>query len=63
MIRYDWIWRPGPKALREIVGLYRAAGWWEPSDTPQRICRMVMGSHCFLVARSRGSLVGINPPN
>ena len=59
MIRYEWVWRPGAKALKEIAGLYRAAGWWEPADTPQRICRMVMGSHCFLVARSGVRLVGM----
>ena len=59
MIRYEWVWRPGAKALREIAGLYKAAGWWDSGDTPQRICRMVTGSHCFLAARSGGRLVGM----
>ena len=59
MIRYEWVWRPSAKTLKEIAGLYQAAGWWEPGDTPQRICRMVMGSHCFLVARSGGRLKGM----
>ena len=59
VIRYEWVWRPGAKALKEISGLYRAAGWWEPGDTPQRICRMVMGSHCFLVARENRRAVGM----
>ena len=59
MIRYEWVWRPSTKTLREIAGLYKAAGWWEPGDTPQRICRMVMGSHCFLAARSGQRLVGM----
>ncbi|MCX5796899.1 MAG: GNAT family N-acetyltransferase [Elusimicrobia bacterium] len=59
MIRYEWVWRPSAKALKEIAGLYKAAGWWEPTDTPQRICGMVMGSHCFLAARSGGRLVGM----
>ena len=59
MIRYEWVWRPAPKTLAGIAGLYKAAGWWERTDTPQRLVRMVMGSHCFLVARSGGRLVGM----
>ncbi|MBI5241363.1 MAG: GNAT family N-acetyltransferase [Elusimicrobia bacterium] len=59
MIRYEWVWRPDAAALKGIAGLYKAAGWWEPGDTPQRVCRMVMGSHCFLVARSGRRLVGM----
>ena len=58
-IRYEWVRRPGPKALKEIAGLYKAAGWWAPEDTPARICRMVMGSHCFLVACCSGRLIGM----
>jgi len=42
MIRYEWVWRPAPKTLAGIAGLYKA-----------------MGSHCFLVARSGGRLVGM----
>jgi spermidine synthase len=59
MIRYEWVWRPSPPTLAGIAGLYKAAGWWERTDTPQRLCRMVMGSHCFLAARSGGRLVGM----
>ena len=59
MIRYEWVWRPAPKTLAGIAGLYKAAGWWEGADTPHRLIRMVMGSHCFLVARSGGRLVGM----
>jgi spermidine synthase len=57
--RYEWVWRPNAKLLNEIAGLYKAAGWWESGDTPQRICRMVMGSHCFLVARSGADMAGM----
>jgi spermidine synthase len=59
VIRYQWVRRPGARALQAIAGLYRAAGWWEPGDTPQRIRRMVTGSHCFLVASSGGRLRGM----
>ena len=58
-IEYEWVWKPGAKELREIAGLYRAAGWLEPGDTPQRLCRMVMGSHCFLLARAGRRAVGM----
>ncbi len=59
MIRYEWVWRPDAGTLKGISALYKAAGWWEKTDTPQRICRMVMGSHCFLAARSGSRLVGM----
>lgn len=59
MIRYEWVWRPNARLLKEIAGLYKAAGWWDGGDTPARICGMVMGSHCFLVARCGAKLVGM----
>jgi len=59
VIRYEWVWRPSAQVLKEVAGLYKAAGWWEPGDTPQRICRMVMNSHCFLLAREGGRAVGM----
>lgn len=58
-LRYEWVWRPSARLLREIAGLYRAAGWLEPGDTRQRLCRMVMGSHGFLLARMGGRAVGM----
>ena len=58
-LRYRWVRRPGRKMLRDILGLYRAAGWWEPGDTPERIGRMAAKSHCFLVAQDRGALVAM----
>ena len=59
MIRYAWVVRPGPRVLREIAGLYRAAGWWEDRDDLARIRGMVAGSHCFLAAWEGATAVGM----
>ena len=59
MIRYGWVKRPGARLLSEICGLYQAAGWWESGDSQGRIRRMVMGSHCFLIAREDRRVVGM----
>ena len=58
-MRYRWVRRPSLAILREISGLYRAAGWWDEADTPAKIRRMIQGSHCFLVARADGKAVGM----
>jgi len=34
----------------EIVGLYRAGGWWGPSDRPSQIREIISGSFVFAVA-------------
>ena len=59
MIRYAWVVRPKPSVLREIAGLYQAAGWWEKRDNLARIRGMVAGSHCFLAAWEGAAAVGM----
>lgn len=58
-VRFVWLRRPGVRGLREVLGLYCAAGWREPGDGPARIGRMIEGSHCFLAARAGGRLVAM----
>jgi spermidine synthase len=45
--------------LRELVELYRAAGWWDRGDTPRLVAGLAAGSHCFLVARAGGRAVAM----
>lgn len=45
--------------LKRIITLYRAQGWWRPSDTPRGLARLIKGSHCFLLAQRDGRLVGM----
>ena len=47
-------------ALRQIVGLYRAAGWWwEEGDHLDFAIRLLRGSFCFYVAELDRKIVGI----
>jgi ribosomal protein S18 acetylase RimI-like enzyme len=47
--------------VEAIVALYEAGGWWQESEQWRAIIpRMITGSFCFMVARSRdGRLVGM----
>jgi len=51
---------PDDKALRQITGLYRAAGWWwEEGEHLEFAARLIKGSFCFYVAESKRDIVGI----
>jgi aralkylamine N-acetyltransferase len=52
---------PTEKQIREIMGLYRAEGWWQAEDdgSPQLIARLIAGSHCFTVALAGNDVVGM----
>jgi ribosomal protein S18 acetylase RimI-like enzyme len=47
--------------LEEIVGLYKAAGWWQESPEARAVIPpMIRGSLCFMVARSlEGRIIGM----
>lgn len=51
--------KPDPATLKGIITLYRAHGWWKPSDTPSLLKRIIKGSHCFAVAELGGRVIGI----
>jgi ribosomal protein S18 acetylase RimI-like enzyme len=47
--------------IEEIVGLYKAAGWWQESPEARAVIpAMIRGSFCFMVARSLdGRIIGM----
>jgi len=58
---YAFLIQPTPSQIRQIIALYRLAGWWgdcEPDD-PEQVARIVSGSHCFLVVMREGEIVGM----
>lgn len=59
MTRYAFVKRPSPALVRELVVLYKAAGWWKAGDTPALLRRIVAGSHCCLLAFEEGRVVGM----
>lgn len=60
MIHFDFLETPDDKDLGQMIRLYRGAGWWgDGADDPAPVRRLVAGSHCVVVARWEGRMVGM----
>lgn len=60
MPAFRFLEAPTVEQLRQVIALYREAGWWgEAPDDPPRVGRMVAGSHCFAVADEQDRIVGM----
>jgi spermidine synthase len=60
MITFDFLDATDDSDLRQMIRLYRAAGWWgEGPDDPALVKRIVAGSHCVAVARHQGRIVAM----
>jgi len=51
--------RPSGLIIEQITALYRSQGWWNGSDNPDLVLRIIQGSHCFMVARHGQEIVGM----
>lgn len=60
-IHVDFISNPTPEQLREIVVLYRQAGWWPDEEAVDyaKLARLVTQSHCFAAAMAGEQLIGM----
>ena len=58
---YRFLKRPGKVQAEQIIGLYRAEGWWDDGGRAQgrTLSKIVSGSHCFVVAVDGGEIVGM----
>lgn len=56
-----FVQEPNEEQIRQIMELYRAQGWWLPSDDgrEQLISRLIAGSHCFVIATDQKNIVGM----
>ena len=59
LIRVKFIKKPDPAALKGIITIYRAHGWWKPSDKPSLLKKIINGSHCFAIAERGERVIGI----
>lgn len=60
MIEFAFIETPTQIEIARLTGLYRLAGWWtDEADNPPLVAGIVSGSHCFLVARRAGTIIGM----
>ncbi len=60
MIRYTFLSRPGGAHIPGLLSLYRQEGWWSnDQDDPALLEKIVLGSHCFLVAETNETIIGM----
>ena len=59
LIRVKLVKKPDPAALKGIITIYRAHGWWKPSEKTALLKKIIKGSHCFAVAEREGRIIGI----
>jgi aralkylamine N-acetyltransferase len=60
MINFFFLTTPTRDQIAQILSLYESAGWWKPGpDAPDEAFRIVGGSHCFLAAESKGTIIGM----
>jgi len=60
MYRYSFIEHPAADEIAQITDLYRGENWWkQEGDNPEMVRLIVTGSHCFLVARQKGRIIGM----
>ena len=60
MIDYTLLEAPTRDEIACLTELYRQAGWWtEEADNPSLVAGIIKGSHCFLVARTKDTIIGM----
>ncbi len=60
MITIEFLNHPTPEEADRILSIYHRQEWLSPTiDDPQRIIRVVDGSHCYVTARDKGTIIGI----
>lgn len=60
MTNFLFLTTPTRDQIYQILSLYESTGWWKPGpDAADEAFRLVAGSHCFLVAESKGEIVGM----
>ncbi len=60
IIGYSFLVDPASHQIDQLLGLYRAAEWWEEGvDDPASIERLIAGSHCFTIATIEAEIIGM----
>lgn len=58
-VKYTFIKAADEKLSQDIIELYRAQGWWDSSDSPEKLERIIAGSAAFITAHKDGVLAGM----
>ena len=58
---FNFLTDPTPCQLSQIISLYRQEGWWAKTDPDdlELVSRLILGSHCFVVAQEGKTIIGI----
>lgn len=60
MITVDFLLHPTHQDKSRILSIYHHQKWWPETITdPQRVDRVIHGSHCYVTARDNGNIVGM----
>lgn len=60
MITVDFLTHPTSEEKNRILGIYHRQNWWPESvSDPERIDRVIQGSHCYVAAWDDGHIIGI----
>ena len=60
MTTFSFLTHPSEVQINQLLQLYETAGWWTPdAEAPAELLQIISGSHCFLVAESKGEIVGM----
>jgi ribosomal protein S18 acetylase RimI-like enzyme len=60
-VQYQFLKIPTAEQTQQIISLYREQGWWQASDDSQEqlLPRLISGSHCFVIATTGATVLGI----
>jgi spermidine synthase len=59
MFEFVFLKEPSLQLKQQILSMYHAQGWWPESfDDPERVQRVIDGSHCFAAVISEDKVVG-----
>jgi len=60
-VQYQFLKIPTVEQTQQIISLYREQGWWQAYDEGQEqlLPRLISGSHCFVIAATGTTVLGI----
>lgn len=60
MIEIYFLTKADERQTRQILDVYHHMKWWpETVNDPERIHRIILGSHCFVLATKGGEVAGM----
>lgn len=61
MATFSFLEQPSSDQLRQVLALYRQAGWWadEADNDSETLARLIQGSHCFAIAVHNDNIIGM----